>query len=236
MKWAVWRNLYDNGAGSLPAGTIQETIQKQKIAKLLIRLKRTDTSTVPTPAQLKAMMVVARLVAPGGVDRELINASLYDLAMLTDAVGGFGYDWVNGKGNVNAVIPMGLDLEGMNGALEYQITFPATIAALQYSLFTVDDGTMQPTLVYRTRTTSGVSSFQKAYAIYSRDEAGTSCDLQVGGDPIKAMPYEFGRALFAEEAKIETDLAFARIMSERNPQPVLIYPTAAHTLFSVEAP
>lgn len=231
MKWAVWRDEV-----AINATTLQESIQKQKVAKLMIRLKRTNGATVvPTPAQLKAISVVARLVAPG-VDRELINARLYDLAMLTDAVGGFGYSWSTGQGNVNVVVPMGLDLVAINGALEYQITFPAALADLTYSLYTLDDGTSQPTLAYRTRTTSGPSSFKAAYAIYSRDEAGTSCDLQVGDDPIKTMPYELGRTLFAEEAKIEEDVSFARIMSERNPRPVLIYPNAQHTLFSVEVP
>ena len=233
MKWAVWKDLYDNGAGTLPAGTYQESIQNQKVGKLLIRLTRTDSSTIPTAAQLKAIMVVARLVAPGGTDVELINASLYDLAMLTDARGGFGYDWANGKGNVNVILPMGLNLD--RKSLEFSINFPAALAAVQYSLYTIDDNTEQTTFRYRTRTTSGTSSFTAAYAVYSRDESGTSCDLQVGNDPIKAMPYELGRTLFAEEAEIEVNLGFARIMSNRFPQPVLIYPTAAHTLFSVEA-
>jgi len=233
MKWGVWKNLYDNGAGTLAAGTYQESMQNQKIRKLMIRLTRTDTSTIPTPAQLKAIMVVGRLVAPGGTDVEIINASLYDLAMLTDARGGFGYDWANGKGNVNVVLPMGLDLD--RKSFEYAITFPAALPAVKYSLYTVDDGTDQPTFKYRTRTTSGTSQFSAAYAVYSRDETDASCDLQVGNDPMKAMPYELGRTLFAEEAEIEVNLGFARIMSNKFPQPVLIYPTAAHTLFSVEA-
>lgn len=224
-------------AVAMAAGQYQFDVEKQLVSKIAIGLRSTGAPPVtPTVAQLKATYFVARHIAPG-VDRELYNISLYDLAMLTDEKGGYSRDWTDTDlSDTNIIAPFGLDLRA-EGKIQCYISVPATIANCAVSAYPIYDGQMPTTLAYRTQTTSGSVSVSNCFRLYSRDETGTELDLQVGNFAKKSIDFLMGKIMFAEQAKIEAETPFALLYS--NPAPNLIKldrMAGSCTFISVELP
>ena len=228
MQWATLKS-----GVSAAAGSYEWTVEKQILSKLVIGLR--GDATNPTAALLKTSMLNVTFVRDG-VLMPLVSASLYDLAMLTDLKGGYGRDWSDtDNSDVNIVIPFGLDMT-KDGVLQCSLTIATTLTNTTFDAYSINDGSMPPTLRYRTITTSGTAAFDKALAVFSRNETGTDVSLKVGEDFEKNMPFALGRILFADEAKIEKETIFAKLMSEQYPQKAIFRASAALTLFSIEVP
>lgn len=229
-----WNKLKD--AISCVAGQYEFTIEKQLLSKLIVALRSTGAPPVtPTAAWLKAATLTANYIVGGNLV-PLVSASLYDLAMLTDLKGGYGRDWTDTDlSDTNIVHPFGLDLRG-DGTLQCTLNFPTTAANCTFSVYALNDGSMPPTLRYRSLTTSGTAAYEKALAVFARDETGTTISMKVGDDFDKDIDYLMGKVLFADEAKIEQETIFAKLLSEQEPKKVIFRASAAVTLFSVEVP
>ena len=103
-------------------------------------------------------------------------------------------------------------------------------------MFSLEDGSMPPTLRYRTITTSGMAAYEKARAVFARDETGTTIDMKVGDLFAKDVDYLMGKILFADEAKFESETIFAKLFSDVESKKVVFRASAAVTLFSIEEP
>lgn len=230
MQWgAVWENL---GLGD--SASLEDTIEEVAVSRLVLGLRA--SSGGPSVAQLKNAILKLNYIR-SGVDVELCDAALYDLAMLTDARGGYGRDWTDTDlTDVNVVLPMGLDLSS-GGSLKIRFVTPDDVANTVSYCYYINDGSMPPTLKYTTQTTSGTAAFKSALEIFSRNETGAYCDLEIEGEAKKSMPYALGRILFAEEAKIENETPYAKIFSSTRPTALKIRASqGAATFFSVEVP
>ena len=230
MQWgAVWENI---GLGD--AASLEDTIEEVVVSRLVLGIRASAGG--PTVAQLKSAVLKLNYIRQG-VDVELCDATIYDLAMLTDARGGYGRDWADvDLTDVNVILPMGLDLS-QGGSLKVRFVTPDDVANTTSYCYYINDGSMPPTLKYTSQTTSGTASFKSALEIFSRNETGTYCDLEIEGEAKKSMPYALGRILFAEEAKIENETPYAKIFSSTRPTALKIRASqGAATFFSVEVP
>lgn len=230
MQWgAVWEN---QGLGD--AASLEDTIEEVAISRLILGIRATAGG--PTAAQLKSAEFKLNYIR-SGVDVELCDATIFDLAMLTDARGGYGRDWTDTDlTDVNVVLPMGLDLTS-GGSLKVRFVTPDDVANTVSYCYYINDGSMPPTLKYTSQTTSGTASFKSALEIFSRNETGSYVDLEIEGEAKKSMPYALGRILFAEEAKIEKETVFAKIFSSTRPTALKIRASqGAATFFSIEVP
>ena len=230
MQWgSLWEAI---GFGD--AASVEDTIEEVVVSRLVLGLRA--SSGGPTVAQLKSASLKLNYVRQG-VDVELCDATLYDLAMLTDARGGYGRDWTDTDlTDVNIIIPLGLDLTA-GGSLKIRLITPDDVAATTSSAYYINDGSMPPTLKYTSQTTSGTAAFKSALQIFSRNETGNYAELEIAGEAKKNMPYTLGRILFAEEAKIENETVYAKIFSDTRPTAIKIRCSqGAASIFSVEVP
>lgn len=235
MKFALLKGTAAAGV-AFSAGQHEFTMQKSVVDKIVLHMRRQNAGTF-TEAFLKAVRIRLRWVAPG-VDIELFDGSLWFMSMLTDAKGGSSRDWTETDLTyVDIVHPVGVDLSG-DGVIQGQIIVPAANASadLLYRLAEVDDGSRPPAYRFRELTTAGNVAYESAVALYTWDETGNGIDVQVENDKRKEFPFALGRALFAEEAKIEADTEFCRLFSAPRPTRVNLNAAAQLTIGSVEVP
>lgn len=228
-----WGQLWENkGLGD--DASLEDTIEEVAVSRLVLGIRA--SSGGPSVAELKNAFLKYTYVR-SGVDVELCDATLYDLAMLTDARGGYGRDWTDvDLTDVNVIMPLGLDLRS-GGSLKVRFITPDDVVnTVSYCYYTYN-GEMPPTLKYTTQTTSGTVAYKSALEVFSRNETGAYCDLEIEGEAKKSMPYALGRILFAEEAKIENETPFAKIFTSTVPSALKIRASqGAATFFSIEVP
>ena len=78
-----WGKLWE-AVGLGDAASVSDTIEEVQVSRLVFGIRA--SSGGPTEAQLEAAKLLVTYVRQG-VDVELVNASLADLAMLTDMMG-----------------------------------------------------------------------------------------------------------------------------------------------------
>lgn len=229
-------NLRTNEA--FAAGQSEDSIEDEYISKMMIRWEGTAGTDGPNEAELKAAWINARLIK-GGKETILYDCSLWDILALTDFNGGFACTFSTSARMQygNMVLPFGLDLTaaGGGGHLEFRFIRPTTVANTTFSMWSINDGSRPSTLRYRTMTTSGTAAYESVYKVYSRDEVNASSNIKIGTDKIKQIYHAMGRVALQEWAAMESASLFGQLVSQDTPGPVLIYPTAAVTLLSVES-